>query len=111
MQTQGPTVKKSKSEEPRPKDSKPANGKTSALLRTIEPGKISRQDKKKEYLKKKRDRKNFTLAIKENAIEDEKKRNNQSDEKCYNCQKKSHFTRNCSESLKNEYRSWQPLCR
>ena len=55
VQTQGSIVKKSKPKESRPKDSKPANGKTPALPRTNEPKKISRQDKKKEYLKKKRD--------------------------------------------------------
>ena len=54
MQTQGLTVKKSKPEESRPKDLKLANEKTPAPTRTDEPGKTSRQDKKKEYLKKKR---------------------------------------------------------
>lgn len=44
--------------------------------------KIFCQNKKKEYLKKKQDWKNFTLAIKDNTIEDKKKKNNK---KCYNC--------------------------
>ena len=53
VQTQDSTVKKSKLEESRPKDSKPANGKTLAPLCINEPEKTFRQDEKKEYLKKK----------------------------------------------------------
>ena len=101
VQTQGLTAKESKPKESRPKDLKPANGKTPAPPRTNEPEKTSRQDKKKEYLKKKRDRKNSTLATGNNAIENEKKRNNQGDKKCYNYQKKGHFARNCPEPPKN----------
>ena len=55
VETQGLTAKESKPEESRSKESKPADGKTSALPRTNEPRKTSHQDKKKEYLKKKRD--------------------------------------------------------
>ena len=84
IQTQVWTAKKSKPKESRLKDLKLANEKNSTLPRIDEPGKISYQDKKKEYFKKKRDRKNSTLAIKNNAIEGEKKRNNQGNEKCYN---------------------------
>ena len=76
VQTQGSTAKESKPEESRPKDSKPADGKTPAPPCTNEPGKTSRQDKKKKYLKKKRDRKNSTPATRDNAIKDKKKRNN-----------------------------------
>ena len=101
VQTQGSTAKKSKPEESRPKDSKVADGKTPVLPRTYKPGKTSCQDKKKEYLKKKRDWKNSTPATGDNAIEDEKKRNDQGDKKCYNCQKKSYFARNCPKLLKN----------
>ena len=89
MQTQGSTVKKSKPEEFRPKDLKPANGKTPAPPCTNEPGKTSRQDKKKEYLKKKRDRKNSTPVTGDNAMKGEKKRNDRGDKKCYNCQKRA----------------------
>ena len=101
MQTQRLTAKKSKPKESRPKDFKPANGKTSAPPHTDKPKKTSRQNKKKEYLKKKQDRKNSTPATGDNAIEGEKKRNNRGDRKCYNCQKKSHFARNCPEPPKN----------
>ena len=76
VQTQSSTVKESKLKESRPKDSKPANKKTPTLPRTNEPGKISHQDKKKEYFKKKWDRKNSTSATRDNAIKGEKKRNN-----------------------------------
>ena len=101
VQTQGSTTKKSKPEEFKPKDLKPANGKTPALLHTDEPKKTSYQDKKKKYLKKKRDQKNPTPAIGDNIIEDEKKQNNRGDGKCYNCQKKGHFAKNCPEPPKN----------
>ena len=101
VQTQGSTIKESKPKESRPKDSKPVNGKTPAPPRTNEPGKTSCQDKKKDYLKKKRDWKNSTPATGNNAIEDEKKRNNQGDKKCYNCQKKGYFAKNCPEPPKN----------
>ena len=111
MQTQGSTTKKSKPEKFRPKDLKPANRKTPALPCTNEPRKTSRQDKKKCYLKKKRDRKNSIPAIKDNAIEGEKKWNNWGDGKCYNCQKKGYFARNCPETPKNSCWSQQPPCR
>ena len=101
VQTQGLTTKESKPKESRPKDSKPVNGKTPAPPRIYEPRKTSRENKKKEYLKKKRDRKNFIPATRDNAIEDEKKRNNRGYGKCYNCQKKGHFAKNCSELPKN----------
>ena len=85
----------------RPKDLKPANGKTPVLSHTNKLGKTSRQDKKKEYLKKKRDRKNSIPAIGNIAIECEKKRNDQSNRKYYNYQKKGYFARNYLEPLKN----------
>ena len=76
MQAQGSIAKESKPEESRPKNSKPANEKTPAPPRNNELGKTSCQDKKKKYLKKKRDRKNSTSATGDNAIEGEKKRSN-----------------------------------
>ena len=90
VQTQGSTAKKSKPEESRPKDLKPANEKTPALPCTNESEKTSCQDKKKKYFKKKRDRKkrdrkNFILATEDNIIRGEKKQNNRGDGKCYNC--------------------------
>ena len=85
VQTQSSTAKESKPEESRPKDSKPANEKTLTLPRTNEPEKTSLQDKKKEYLKKKWDRKNSTPDTGDNTIEGEKKRNNRSNRKCYHC--------------------------
>ena len=87
-------------EESRPKNSKPANGKTPTLSHTNKLGKTFCQDKKKKYFKKKRDQKNSTLAIGDNAIEDEKKQNNQGNGKCYNWQKKSHFARKLPETSK-----------
>ena len=73
VKTQGLVVKESKLEESRPKNLKPINEKTPTPPHTKEPGKISCQDKKKKYFKKKRDQKNFTLAKGDNAIEGEKK--------------------------------------
>ena len=101
VQTQGSTVKESKLEESRPKDSKLADGKTPALPRTNEPRKTSRQDKKEEYLKKKRDWKNSTPTIGDYAIEGEKKQSKRDDGNCDNCQKKGHFAKNCPEPPKN----------
>ena len=68
-------TKEFKLKESRPKESKLAKGKTFALACIIfaEPGKTFCQDKKKEYLKKKQDRKNFNLVTKDNAIKGEKK--------------------------------------
>ena len=101
MQTQGSTAKESKPKEFRPKDSKPANRKTPASPCTNELRKTFCQDKKKEYLKKKRDWKNSTPFTRNNAIEGEKKQNNRGDKKCYNCQKKGHFARNYPKPPKN----------
>ena len=101
VKTQSSAVKESKSEESKPKDSKPADRKTLAPPRTDEPGKTFYQDKKKKYFKKKQDRKNSIPATEDNAIEGEKKRNNRSNGKCYNCQKKGHFAKNYSEFPKN----------
>ena len=108
VQTQGSSHKDSpRTEESRPKEAKPTDGKNPAPPRSksAEPGKTSRSDKRKEYLekkKKKRDRKNNTPATRDNAnaVEvGEKKK--QGDDRCYNCQKKGYFSRNCPESPKN----------
>ena len=76
IQTQDSTAKKSKPEEFRLKDSKLANEKTSTPPRIYKSGKISCQNKKKKYFKKKRDRKNSTLTTGDNAIKGEKKQIN-----------------------------------
>lgn len=78
--------------------------KTSALpyLKSTEPGKTSCLDKKKEYLiRKKRDQKNSTITARANTIEADKKMRSKQSNKCYNCQKKSHFAKNCPKSSKN----------
>ena len=76
VQIQSSIAKKFKSKKSKPKDLKPAKGKTSVLLCTNEPEKTSCQDKKKKYRKKKQEQKNSISAIRNNAIEGEKKRNN-----------------------------------
>ena len=96
VQTQGTTAKEPRAEELRPKKAKQANGKAPAPPRSDEPVKPTHQEKKKEYRKKKQDRKNSSLATGNNAIEGKK-----GNEKCYNCQKKGHIARNCSEPPKN----------
>ena len=75
MQTQGSSAKKFKPKKSRSKDVKLINEKTPAPPRTNKPEKTYHQDKKKEYFKKKRDQKNSTLAIGDNAIQGEKKQN------------------------------------
>ena len=72
VQTQGTTAKKPRIEESKPKEAKQANGKAPAPSHSEsnEPEKTSRIDKKKEYLekkKKKRDWKNNTPANGDNA--------------------------------------------
>ena len=108
VQTQGSSHKDSpRTEESRPKEAKSTDGKNPAPPRSesAEPGKISRIDKKKEYLekkKKKRDWKKNTPATGDNAnaVEvGEKKK--QGDDRCYNCQKKGNFSRNCPKPPKN----------
>ena len=98
--TQGITGKKSKPEESRPKKVKSAEGKNPAPPRSesIEPEKTSCIDKKREYLekkKKKRDRKNNTPATGDNAnaieVGEKKKWDNRGDGRCYNYQKKAIF--------------------
>ena len=107
VQTQGITGKESNPKESRPKEFKLVEDKTPTPLcsKSTEPGKTSPIDKRKEYLKKKQDRKNNTPAIGNNAnaieVDEEKKRVDQSDGSYYNCQKKGHFLKNCPEPLKN----------
>ena len=115
VQTQETTAKKSMSEESRPKKLKLAEGKNPVLLysESMEPGKTFYINKRREYPKKKRDRKNNTPATKNNsnAIEIGKKKwNNQGDGRYYNCQKKGHFLKNCPEPPKNSCQFWQPPC-
>ena len=107
VQTQGIIGKKSKLEEFRPKKSKLAECKNSTPphSKSTKPGKTSRIDKRREYFKKKRDRKNNipTIGDNANAIEvgEKKKRDNQGNGRCYNCQKRGHFLKNCPEPPKN----------
>ena len=107
MQTQGTTAKKPRTKEFRLKEAKLTDGKNPALPRSksAEPGKTSRTDKRREYLEKKKKkphRKNNTSATGDNAnaIEVGKKQK-QGNNRCYNCQKKGHFSRNCPEPPKN----------
>ena len=88
VQTQGLTAKEPKPKEFWPKKAQPANGKFFAPPRFNEAVKLHCQEKKKEYQKKKQNRKNPSLAIRDNAIEggSEKKK---SDGKYYNLLKKS----------------------
>ena len=67
------------------KNFKSANKKSITLPYTNELQKISHSNQKKECLKKKYDKKNSILALKNNAIGDKKKQNNQGDKKCYDC--------------------------
>ena len=76
MQIQSLTAKESKPKEFRPKDSKLAKEKISALPYNNESRKTFRLNNKKKYLNKKRDQKNSTSTIRNNAIKGEKKRNN-----------------------------------
>ena len=110
VQTQGTTAKEPRTEESRPKEAKQANDKAPAPPRSkfTEPRKTFRTDKRREYLekkKKKRDRKNNILATRDNAnaveVGEKKKQDDQGDRRCHNCQKKGYFLRNCPEPLKN----------
>ena len=94
VQTQGTIGKESKPEESRLKKAKSAEGKNPApaCSKSFEPEKTSHTAKRKEYLekkKKKRDRKNNILATgdKTNAVEvnEKKKQDDQGDKRCYNC--------------------------
>ena len=104
MWTQRNTAKEYHSKEPKPKEVKPANGKTPTLLCFDKFVKLNCQEKKKEYWKKKKDQNNFTLAIGDNPTENKKKKDNK---KCYNCLKKGDIAKNCLEPLKKLFWSWQ----
>ena len=116
VQTQGTTGKESKSEEAKPKELKLAEGKNPTPLRSksTEPGKSSRIDKRREYFKKKWNRKNNIPVTKDNAntieVGEKKKRDDRGDGSCYNCQKKGHFLKNYSEPPKNKCWSRQSPC-
>ena len=106
VQTQGFNIKKSKPKEFRPKNPKLVKGKTSTLFhsKSTKPQKTFYIDKKKEYLKKKRDQKNNIPAIADNANvikRGKKKQNNWDNKRYYNCQKKCHFSKNYLETPKN----------
>ena len=101
VQTQGTTAKEPRTEESRPKEAKPTDGKAPAPPRSDEPAKPNREKKKREWLKKKKD---STPATGDNAIEAQKKKRTPGDTSqvtCYNCQKKGHFANKCPEPPKN----------
>ena len=106
VQTQGITAKKPRAKEPRPKETKQADDKAPAPPRSDKPIKLTCQEKKKKYQKKKQDQKNSFPAIGDNVIKGKK-----DDKKCYNCQKKSYIAKNCPKPPKNECQSQQPPCR
>ena len=89
VQIQGTNTKETKFEESKPKELKSAKGKNPILPRSksTKPKKTFCTDKKREYLKKKREQKNNILAIGDNANAikgGEKKWNNQGNERYYN---------------------------
>ena len=81
------------------KEIKSANSKIPVLPYSNKPIKPHCQEMKKKYRKKKQDQKKFTLAIRDNAIKNEKKK---SDKNYYNYLKKGHYAQNCPESPKNQ---------
>ena len=101
MQIKGSNAKESKLKESRPKYLKPVDHKTPLSPYSNKPRKTSRKNEKKKYIKKKQNQKNSTPTTEDNAMEGEKKRNNHGDKKCYFCQKKSYFARNCPKYPKN----------
>ena len=101
VQTQGTTAKKPCTEEFRPKEAKSADGKALTPPRFDQPVKPNRKKKKRKWLKMKKD---STLAIGDNAIEAQKRKQtpgNISQVTCYNCQKKGHFANKYPEAPKN----------
>ena len=99
MQTQGSIAKKFKPKESRPMETKPANGKSSALPCSNEAVKPNCHEKKKEYQKKKQDQKNSSPAIRDNAIKGNNKKK-KGNKKYYNCLKKGHFAQKLLKTSK-----------
>ena len=107
VQIQRTTAKEPCTKKSRPKEIKSADNKTPVLPCSNESANSNRKDKRREWLKKK---KNSTPAIRDNAIKSKKKRipGNTSQVTCYNCQKKGHFvnkstSQKTSVSLGNLY--------
>lgn len=101
MQTQKTTAKKPRIMKFRPKDLKQAKKKPQLrpALNLLSPKRSFAKKKKKNFGKKKKDRKNISLATGDNIIKSDKMK--KCNKKCFNCLKKSYFAKNCLEYLKN----------
>ena len=101
MQTQGSSAKEPRPKKSRPKEAKPAEEKAPAPPRTnaaesSEQGKKDKKDKKRRF----RERKKQTPATGTN-VTDAGLKKKYSDITCYNCNKKSHYSKSCLEPPKN----------
>ena len=95
VQTQG-SKNSSRSEEPMPKDPKPAPSRDDAA----KPAKNeNRKDKKKKLQNRRREQNEQTPATGDNAEAPKKKKKRRDPSKvtCFNCNKKSYYANNCTE--------------
>ena len=109
VQTQG-SKDSSHSEEPKPKDPKPAPSRDDAAELAK---KEDRKDKKKKLQNRRQKRNKQTPATGDNteAPKKKKKRRDLSKVTYFNCDKKGHYANDCTKPPKNWCRSRQPLCR